>query len=1339
MEKDQLLTTLYRKACQRVSSSPENWQRFLQSASRNFHLRFDEQVLIYQQKPSATAVFELDQWRSRYGRRVNRGARGIAVFGEVENGRQQIRYYFDQSDTHPGYQSRPVLRWEMKSEDEPAVIETLENTFGELERKGDVGEAVISAASNLAEDNLKEYLSHLKSLSEGSLIEKETPEKQEEVIRRLVARSVACMIMSRLGLGVSLYPEVNDFSDICYFNQQEAVTLIGSASSDIARMALSEISRTIGNNERDNRIFENRGDIIYNMAINRKGGEKHGSDLSNGGESNGSQREPAETGGDGSGSVCTDERAVSEEQPTSAVLPASDQLSPLPASEGDRETGDGDGNESGETDGKGREGDRGDEENGYVSVDLPHEQHPKPGEGDRDQRTHHELTFFDWKAEDTRLPFFGWHDKSREVFLASDKLLAEKQEIEDFYQTQPEKQAWVDYIRSIINPEPTSVRLSDGTIAWYQAHSNGVLLWEGTQEERTWQSFYRWSMVGDLFIGMHLMRELTEENAKEQWTLEGIAIGSETEKDKQTSIFTQEIIDIAIRRGGAYREGLFRIMEHFSEDRNVEENVKFLKKEYGIGGSSYAVVGTDIGEMHDGKGLKLHRGYGPEADELLLPWRKVAKRIHELIREGAYVLPRQMEEYRAWKQARDEERARYQPEEKETPKPIPAPLPTVPPSPEKVEETAVQEVITFLYKEGDKVYIGLDPYEILFLHEENVILQDARYPLFQKEMSRPEFEQKLIENPLNSRLVIRKVIEVHDEESELEEAKSLIIEYGMREFCTDEEKKKPIEQLKDLLPDLSDISRIELACSTTEDEKHMVVVTADLTRNALEWYVDEEKLDAVIYPSLRRLIDEELKFLSYDDLVGCVDLEEIVGKEKETETDIIQPKPVSRIDFDLPAHPIGYAVPKERCAQNIEAIRVLKQIEKENRLATAEEQEILSRYVGWGGLSEAFDSQKWPEEYGKLQMVMTPEEFKSASASTLTAFFTPTDVIEAVYRALGNMGFTEGNILEPSCGIGHFFGMLPEEMKQSRLYGVELDSISARIAGQLYQTASVMESAFEKAELPDNFFDVVVGNVPFGDYGVVDRKYEKNHFLIHDYFFAKSLDKLRPGGVMALITSKGTMDKKNEEVRQYLADRAELLGAIRLPTSTFVGNANARVTSDILFLQKRERIIHAEQDWIHLDVDENGVTINRYYLKHPEMILGKMELVSTQYGYDSACIQQPGTDLGELMLNAADRIKGTITEVDLSETEGELKSIAADPAVRNFSYTITDGTIYFRENSRMYPTEISETAKKRISGMIGIRDTLRELLKIQVDGAPDTAVEEIQKLLDRKYDAFTRE
>ena len=465
-------------------------------------------------------------------------------------------------------------------------------------------------------------------------------------------------------------------------------------------------------------------------------------------------------------------------------------------------------------------------------------------------------------------------------------------------------------------------------------------------------------------------------------------------------------------------------------------------------------------------------------------------------------------------------------------------------------------------------------------------------------------------------------------------------------------------------------------------------------------------------------------------------------KSKVKSFDLHPDIPMSeRHNFDLANNQVEEVNKKERFHRNYAAIKVLKDCQNENRFATPDEQKILSRYVGWGGIPEAFDERAgaWHTEYAMLKNILTPEEYASARESTLTAFYTPPEVSTAIYKVLEQMGFQEGNLLEPSCGIGNFIGMLPKSMENAKVYGVELDTISAGIAQQLYQKSSIAAQGFEEVNVPDSFFDGVIGNVPFGDFKVSDKRYDKYNFLIHDYFFAKSLDKLRPGGVMALVTSKGTMDKENSNVRKYIAQRAELLGAIRLPNDTFKGNAGTEVVSDILFLQKRDRLIDIEPDWVHLDTDENGIRMNSYFVQHPEMILGEMKMVSGRFGPEATCEPFDNADLSELLNEAVSNIHGEISEYEVAdELEEEDNSIPADPTVRNFSYTILDDKIYFRENSRMSPVEVSATAENRIKGMIGIRDCVRNLIELQTEDYPDSEIKQAQEKLNTLYDSFTK-
>ena len=579
-------------------------------------------------------------------------------------------------------------------------------------------------------------------------------------------------------------------------------------------------------------------------------------------------------------------------------------------------------------------------------------------------------------------------------------------------------------------------------------------------------------------------------------------------------------------------------------------------------------------------------------------------------------------------------------------------------------------------------------------------------------------------------------------ENALDKAKRLI-----DDFCREEYQREDGA-------DYTDLANVGVAYTTTEDDKHEIQARVNLVDFRIETLADGKVVRSEQFDSLEELTDKGLQALSFDDLVYLSEeeLAEVDAplapawerpKKNRVQTFDIHPEiPMAdRHTFDLASHEVEEVNKKERFHRNYAAITVLKRCQEENRFATPDEQIILSKYVGWGGIPEAFDTNAgtWQTEYAMLKSILSPDEYEAARASTLTAFYTPPAVVNGIYKALEQMGFREGNILEPSCGIGNFIGLLPEKMKESKIYGVEIDPISACIAQQLYQKASIAAQPFEEASLPDSFFDCAIGNVPFGDFKVADKRYDKYNFLIHDYFFAKSLDKLRPGGIMALVTSKGTMDKENSSVRKYIAQRADLIGAIRLPNNTFKGNAGTEVVSDILILQKRDRIIDIEPEWVQLDTTEDGIKMNCYFVQHPEMVLGEMKMVSGRFGPEATCVPYENADLSEQLDDAIANIHGELMAYEVEdELAEEDTSIPADPTVRNFSYTVVNDKIYYRENSRMTPVDCSATAENRIKGMIRIRDSVRTLLEIQTEDYLDSEIKAEQEKLNRLYDEFTK-
>ena len=1241
-----LISELYNRTCKTVVSNPQNWQAFLASACRNYKLRYDEQLLVYAQRPDATAVLEIEQWNKIFGRWVNRGARGIAVFADENRSRQRLTHYFDISDTHESRYSRTVPIWDMRQEYEADVIETLESTFGEIENKSSLAEAIMGAARNAAEDNIPDYLQDLYYATEGSSFEEVEEDIVAFIYKNVVTNSVAYMMMSRLGVDTDGYFELDDFRDVTNFNTQETLNALGFATSDIAEMGLTEISKTITALNRQNRIIVGQDRNEYNKVENNdeRSLDNERTDLHDGGRLQPSEPETSTAAGSDVGQIRSDEERVSEGTSQSPLLQSPDEGRTDTALGGSGTESQQDGGNNPEPDGTERGSDRTDESGGYDEMGSSDELPSQFGTGNRESGSDIRLEYYDRTHEDKSLPFFGRDEVINEILRTTPHLSASLEEIKDYYERNPDNKDRTEYIKSIFNNDYTELTLEDGRTVGYKTFENVLHLWEGKYDSRTAQSFYDWAVIARHFEAMRLLGELSD-SIKPLPSMDGqmtfILDGRAEEKKTSAFTFSQEIIDAVLANGSGFSEGKMRIYEQFEKSLSAKENADFLKNEYGWGGSYPVIIGAGIDESHDGKGITITKGIGKENPHITLSWSQVEKRIGELIRMDRYLNPKEKERYPQWLESQEEHRAKI--EETKRNREILSNAPPeqeVEPTEKEPEEAEQLQDVQYEYHLGDKVYIGASEYEILSVDDERVMLYDYDMPLFNKEFSRTEFDRKVRENPMNEHLIVK---EEPAEERNEKEPEPLVPAW---------EQKKKVKGF-DLHPD------VPMA------DRH----TFNLRENEVE----------------------------------------TVGK-------------------------------KERFRRNIMAIQLLKKCQEENRFATPEEQIILSKYVGWGGLSEAFDENNsaWATEYLELSSVLTPEEYASARESTLTAFYTPPEVITAIYKAMEQMSFKEGNLLEPSCGIGNFIGMLPDAMQNSKIYGVELDTISAGIAQQLYQKTTIAAQGFEETNLPDSFFDGVVGNVPFGDFKVLDKRYDKHKFLIHDYFFAKSLDKLRPGGVMALVTSKGTMDKETLAVRKYIAQRAEFLGAIRLPNNTFKGNAGTEVVSDILILQKRDRLIDIEPDWVHLDTDENGIKMNSYFVQHPEMILGEMKMVSGRFGMEATCVPYEYADLAAQLDEAVANIHGEITEYETEEElEEEDNSIPADPTVRNFSYTVVDDKIYYRENSRMTPVEVSATAENRIKGMIAIRNSVRTLIELQTEDYPDSEIKAEQERLNRLYDTFS--
>ena len=1283
-----LISELYNRTCKTVVSNPQNWQAFLASACRNYKLRYDEQLLVYAQRPDATAVLEIEQWNKIFGRWVNRGARGIAVFADENRSRQRLTHYFDISDTHESRYSRTVPIWDMRQEYEADVIETLESTFGEIENKSSLAEAIMGAARNAAEDNIPDYLQDLYYATEGSSFEEVEEDIVAFIYKNVVTNSVAYMMMSRLGVDTDGYFELDDFRDVTNFNTQETLNALGFATSDIAEMGLTEISKTITALNRQNRIIVGQDRNEYNKVENNdeRSLDNERTDLHDGGRLQPSEPETSTAARSDVGQIRSDEERVSEGTSQSPLLQSPDEGRTDTALGGSGTESQQDGGNNSEPDGTERGSDRTDESGGYDEMGSSDELPSQFGTGNRESGSDIRLEYYDRTHEDKSLPFFGRDEVINEILRTTPHLSASLEEIKDYYERNPDNKDRTEYIKSIFNNDYTELTLEDGRTVGYKTFENVLHLWEGKYDSRTAQSFYDWAVIARHFEAMRLLGELSD-SIKPLPSMDGqmtfILDGRAEEKKTSAFTFSQEIIDAILANGSGFSEGKMRIYEQFEKSLSAKENADFLKNEYGWGGSYPVIIGAGIDESHDGKGITITKGIGKEKPHITLSWSQVEKRIGELIRMDRYLNPKEKERYPQWLESQEERRAKI--EETKRNREI---LSNAPPEQElaekEPEEAEISQDVKYEYHLGDKVYIGASEYEILSVDDERVMLYDYDMPLFNKEFSRTEFDRKVRENPMNEHLIVKE--EPAEERNETEE-----VQTNMGSM--------PIEDYR------------EIAASQSGFDSY-----DEMYHQGYRIGNGYDKEPEPVVPAW-----EQKKKVKGFDLHPDVSMAE-------------------RHTFNLKENEVETVGKKERFRRNIMAIQLLKKCQEENRFATPEEQILLSKYVGWGGLSEAFDENNsaWATEYLELSSVLTPEEYASARESTLTAFYTPPEVITAIYKAMEQMGFQEGNLLEPSCGIGNFIGMLPDAMQNSKIYGVELDTISAGIAQQLYQKTTIAAQGFEETNLPDSFFDGVVGNVPFGDFKVSDKRYDKHKFLIHDYFFAKSLDKLRPGGVMALVTSKGTMDKENSAVRKYIAQRAELLGAIRLPNNTFKGNAGTEVVSDILILQKRDRLIDIEPDWVHLDTDENGIKMNSYFVQHPEMILGEMKMVSGRFGMEATCVPYENADLAAQLDEAVANIHGEITEYEAEEElEEEDNSIPADPTVRNFSYTVVDDKIYYRENSRMTPVEVSATAENRIKGMIAIRNSVRTLIELQTEDYTDSEIKAEQERLNRLYDTFS--
>ena len=1445
--KYQLITELYRRTGVAVAKNPQAWQGFLSSACRNYKCRFDEQLLIYAQRPDAVAVAKLETWNRQFRRWVNKDSKGIAVF-DSKGRRNTLKYYFDVSDTHEGYYgSRPVPIWQMDERYEQAVMERLSDRFGDVEST-DLASALMETAKNAVEDNLQDYFSQLKDCTKDSFLEELDDFNIEVIYRRLAANSVAFMLISRCGLDANEFFDREDFADIVNFNTPATINAIGVATSDIAEMALREISQSIRNvqmAEKDqNRTFEQRTQALYDKGRQQPERSEYNE-----------QNHLQQTGGlSYSRPNITDRARASawqvrfDAQGLSGEEQASDLSQPADIGQAERASARGRADSTPEVGASdeaalSRAGrNRGTERESSDAVGRTDEQHPQPSGGSDTDRTDLQVSVAKddevrvnlptvdeqiemiAKAEDENASAFTISKEDIDSVLQKGSGVADgKYRIYRQFQKGEDRQKNIEFLKNEYGTGGGTYIFPDG-FSGHSWHDSKGLAIDRNGTYTNHDLVLKWSQVEKR------LRELIKDNRylnpkeKDHYAdyLESVS-APQYEIDTQRKIARQRFIDAHRDLPPAdKRDTLALRLSDFIRDLDRYEK------------DLLSVVGR--GDLAD---------VTAEQMEQHLSDPSTVQQLIDFLAQVQWKTTSVFSRSNGWK---------------------------------FTEELRELHPLRYLYNEGDVVYIGADKYEIATLTEEKVYLQNAEFPILGQEYSRADFEEKLTENPANDHLkvvvtekqrtetpsekkqdgiqfsigfsehpafydrqlndrytdlsfalcnkllgildekqhreregdknigwyhktdfVIKAVIggeefnyegrfDIGDGEGDLIAHIKNFYDYALSpkgEQLYGDDRESLLRGRDEFIPFLEQHTEL-----TQEDEKlldEIMATESDWYRTAEEAeekpqaYADimngseapaiemEQSTDDLIGREIaidnRKYLIENIGKISGDVSLRDITFQNNVGfpinrvekigyiqklleqektelpSEEKTEAPAV---PVTdRHNFRITDDAIGVGGAKEKFRNNMAAINLLHELEIENRLATPEEQEVLSQYVGWGGLPMAFDEHNaaWAEEFKELYASLSPEEYRAAMESTLTAFYTPPVVIKAMYDALDRLGFSQGNILEPSCGTGNFFGLLPESMQNSKLHGVEIDSLTGRIAKQLYQKANIAIEGFEKTNLPDDHFDVVLGNVPFGEIRVNDSRYNAQKFLIHDYFFAKALDKVRAGGVVMFITSKGTMDKASPEVRKYIARRAVLLGAIRLPDNTFKANAGTEVTSDILILQKRDRVMDIEPDWVHLDTDENGVTMNRYFVEHPEMVLGEIKMESTRFGtFEPVCKARKDIPLSEFLSNAVQRINGEIPELDngVDEISDEQElSVPADPNVRNFSFTLVDGRVYFRENDRMQPASVSMTAENRIKGLIQIRDCVRKLIEYQTDDYPEEMIRTEQENLNRLYDVYT--
>lgn len=1546
------ITELYRQSIREITSRPENWTSFLRSACRNYRLPFDELVLIYAQRPDATAVLPIEGkngWNKRFGRWVNRGATGIAVFDREYVHGTRLKYYFDISDTHESRFARPVPLWEVQPGQEADVIESLENRFGELESKENLAAALLSTAKNAVEDNMPDYLSDLLISREGSFLEELDDLNVEVAYRNALQASVGYIFLTRCGLNADEYLGREDFAPLLNFNTPETVNAIGVATRDIAEIGLAEISRTVRNLQRTgknaNRTFAETAKARYAENTERTNqperSAEHGTDIYQSG-----RLPSAESGSTGTAAgelrqIRLAPTFVSEGTPQDSVHESSHLRQADRAPDGDRGSGAEPHGADRESDGGAGGRDGGTESPRPDGMGTQDERDPRLGGGNNLPGTHLQLTLLPTPEEQQNIveaeaaaqaaekasafsisqedidavlqdgsgiedgkyriyeqfqkslsqsenaaflkEEYGiggaypkiaasrideWHDgkgirisrgsissPTASITLSWNKAakrIAELIQL-DRYLSPKEKEHYPAYLeqaeemrqraaeaaaaREILSRAPQENTPAKKENARYEYHL-GDTVYLGAQEYEILafdENEVRLFDVGFPLINKVLPRAEFDAKVRDNPMNDHLIAPEETEppalmKAKRLiNGYCMEVFEQEADFSDLHHVDLAMAGTHDGK-HTVEISADLVDSRlvYQVDGETVSTISCkDLSDLNEylsnldfdemiafAEEQYENRQPASRADEMLRQAEQIAA-ASTLPPEERFFLMETDDGYAIWD---DQTEAIYVDDEgvseeftsewqaqaylEEVKKAVS--------DKQAAEWLAVEQakLPPLEYAAGDHFVIfsedgkGSSEFVLTRIEENEVWYTFPDLPQQAPvSMRREEFESNLRSGHIREQTESRDYSNGYRLLDRLRTDCDYYLGAGGRseKHLWAGSVEKQIAKMRELyaaLPEKpewlseQDIDRYEQQMTFSPERKNDEIFGKEISIDERRFVVESVSNDkaslrdltfegSMGFPisrvenidTVRRLLAEQepqkqkepVKLRSVViDLTAPAQEETPAKKEELPAPPTVRREKVSpfvlhpeiptseRHNFRITDDHLGEGGAKTKFKNNVAAIRTLKEIEFDDRLATTEEQEILSRYVGWGGLPQAFDenNDQWADEFTELYGLLSPEEYEAAKATTLNAHYTSPTVIKAIYQAVENMGFRTGNVLEPSCGIGNFFGLVPESMKDSKLFGVELDSVTGRIARQLYQQNSIAVQGFEDTELPDSFFDLAIGNVPFGSYSLHDKRYDKHHFLIHDYFFARTLDKVRPGGLIAFVTSKGTMDKQNPNVRKYIAERAELIGAIRLPNNAFYANAGTQVTTDIIFLQKREKLIDVSMpeadsglEWLHLGQTENGVPINQYFIDHPEMVLGEMAFDDMMYGNakETTCKPFEGESLSDLLAEAVQNLHAEYADYEIEELEGEEedKSIPADPNVRNFSFTLVDGAIYYRENSRMFPVEQSLTGQSRVKGMIAIRDCVRRLIEYQTESAPDEIVEREQRELNRLYDSFT--